>query len=121
LKEMAAEMNASPHPEPGLHIEDLRKSLDTVSRGPKPGSDGGDGGGRQEGGTGSEGSLDLLHLGPSLPLISPLCPLRHSDGTLYIKSTQGLSELFLWLRHQEGVRISVAFAIPSLFHYVFAE
>lgn len=67
LKEMAAEMNAS-HPEPGLHIEDLRKSLGTVSRGPRPGSDGGDGG-RQKGGT-SEGSLDLLYLGPSPPLPS---------------------------------------------------
>ncbi|XP_028639613.1 centrosomal protein of 164 kDa isoform X2 [Grammomys surdaster] len=29
LKEMAAETNASPHPEPGLHIDDLRKSLGT--------------------------------------------------------------------------------------------
>lgn len=29
LKEMAAETNAPPHPEPGLHIEDLRKSLGT--------------------------------------------------------------------------------------------
>lgn len=29
LKEMAAETNASPHLEPGLHIEDLRKSLGT--------------------------------------------------------------------------------------------
>ncbi|XP_029399017.1 centrosomal protein of 164 kDa isoform X2 [Mus pahari] len=29
LKEMAAETNASPHPEPGLHIEDLRKSFGT--------------------------------------------------------------------------------------------
>lgn len=33
LKEMTAESNASPHPEPGLHIEDLRKSLGTVSWG----------------------------------------------------------------------------------------
>lgn len=69
LKEMAAEMNAS-HPEPGLHIEDLRRSLGTVSRGPRPGSEGGDGGGRQKGGT-SEGSLDLLNLGPSPALPSP--------------------------------------------------
>ncbi|XP_032765369.1 centrosomal protein of 164 kDa [Rattus rattus] len=29
LKEIAAETNAPPHPEPGLHIEDLRKSLGT--------------------------------------------------------------------------------------------
>lgn len=33
MKEMTAESNASPHPEPGLHIEDLRKSLGTVSWG----------------------------------------------------------------------------------------
>lgn len=31
LKELAAENNASPYLEPGLHIEDLRKSLGTVS------------------------------------------------------------------------------------------
>lgn len=33
LKELAAENNASPHLEPDLHIEDLRKSLGTVSLG----------------------------------------------------------------------------------------
>lgn len=40
FKELAAENNASPHLEPDLHIEDLRKSLGTVSEGLRPGSDG---------------------------------------------------------------------------------
>lgn len=40
LKELAAEKNASSHLEPDLHIDDLRKSLGTVSQGLRPGSEG---------------------------------------------------------------------------------
>lgn len=60
MKEIAAETNAPPHPEPGLHIEDLRKSLGTVSQGPMPGSEGGGCGGRQKG-RAFERSLTLIY------------------------------------------------------------